>query len=573
MKDHHFGHHSSGNERPCRTGPETALHKFAKEVLARRLHLFLPTLDLTEGEDRWIGFEGRIFNFDSALLENRLGSIVPDVIVRKGDRDLLVEFAVTHECGPEKIAQIEEMNLSAIEIDLSGISHEIDSREGLERAILDKAPRKWLHNPMLRDGQAALDARRQQRAEQFGRRIAALRATYIKARTQINITVFAYPAVARIAEDNLTRAIGIAVPGYGCFTVPAQDWQATILADMVDIAASGKRTFISVQGALRKIRDRGWIDHRFSRLTEAEAEAIRQVEADFALPQDAIHSWIVSLAKAGILVPASDGKQWILNRFIGAEVQNARYRRALPDIRMRQIRSEVGEILAALPQEETKAFSFEHWAGQPLPGRAYSIRQIVRFDDRQFAQFEAEFSKVRSCFRSNAVLGADVFGLPLAGYIARQKERQRQQKEADEQARQALLREQANRRVQNLQRRVQDVLGPGWSDWPFVPNADLNGVKPVDAAQESEEGFWKAARLASDLSHRLEQEHRAHQIAEKARQALRKEASKVHAGPLLDLYMNTAQPVLGRKSPFEYCVDEASMNRCIELTLPIKKRR
>ena len=74
VKDHHFGHHNSGNERPCRTGPETALHKFAKEVLARRLHLFLPTLDLTEGEDRWVGFEGRNYNFDSALLENRLGA-------------------------------------------------------------------------------------------------------------------------------------------------------------------------------------------------------------------------------------------------------------------------------------------------------------------------------------------------------------------------------------------------------------------------------------------------------------------------------------------------------------------
>jgi hypothetical protein len=184
-----------------------------------------------------------------------------------------------------------------------------------------------------------------------------------------------------------------------------------------------------------------------------------------------------------------------------------------------------------------------------------------------------EFSKFKSRFRSSAVLGADFFGLPLAGHIARQEERERQQKEADEQARQALFREQANRRVQNLERRVQDVLGPGWSDWPFIPNADLHGMKPVDAAQESEEGFWKAARLASDLSYRLEQEHRARQIAEKARQALRKQASKVHAGPLLDLYVNTAQPVLGRESPFEYCVDEASMNRCIELTLPAKKRR
>ena len=34
-QDHHFGHYGVGDRRPCQTGPETALHKFAKEVLTR----------------------------------------------------------------------------------------------------------------------------------------------------------------------------------------------------------------------------------------------------------------------------------------------------------------------------------------------------------------------------------------------------------------------------------------------------------------------------------------------------------------------------------------------------------
>ncbi|WP_414476433.1 hypothetical protein [Microvirga sp. M2] len=324
---HHFGHYGAADERPCKTGPETALHKFAKDILARRLQLFLPTLDLFNGKDRWVGFEGRTYEFDAAVLEDRLGSIVPDVIVRKGDRDLLVEFAVTHECGPEKINQIKGMDLSAIEIDLSGIDPEIESREGLERAILDTAPRKWLHNPKLRDGHAALDALRNQRAGQLDRRAAALRAAYRDSCSHISRTVFAYPAVARITDDHLTRAIGIMVPGYGCFTVPPQDWQATILADMVDLAVNGKRVFASVKAALRKVRDRGWIHHRFSKITDEEVDAIRQDGTDFATPSDAIQAWIVTLAKAGILIPSSDGQQWILNRLIVGEVRNARQRR------------------------------------------------------------------------------------------------------------------------------------------------------------------------------------------------------------------------------------------------------
>jgi hypothetical protein len=570
---HHFGHYGAADDRPCKTGLETAVHKFAKGILARRLQLFLPTLDLSDGQDRWVGFEGRNYTFDSAILESRLGNIIPDVIVRKGNRDLLVEFAVTHECGPEKVAQIREMDLSAIEIDLSALNHEVETRQELERAILDKAPRKWLHNPKLRDGQVALDALRQQRAEQFGRRIAALRAAYKKSCSEVNGAVFAYPAVARIEEDDLARAIRIAVPGYGCFTVPSQDWQATILAGMVDLAVDGRRAFVSVKAALRKIRDRGWIHPRFSRITEEEAEALCQDGTAFARPSDAIQSWIVTLAKAGILVPASDGQQWMLNRLVASEVQNARYRRALPTIRIDKIRSAVKDLVEKLPMEETKSFSFGDWASRRLPGKEYTVAQAVRFDDRKFSQFEAEFDKLTSRFWSNSLLGPETLGLPLDGHLARLKEAERQKQEAYELGRQIRLREQAEHRSQELQQHVSDVLGPDWSEWPSIPNPDLDGITPANLAKENQDGFLKAARLASDIARRNQQEIRASQTAELARQAVRKEASKVHTGRLLDLYLNTAHPALGRKSPSEYCVDEISMKRCIELTLPVKKRR
>lgn len=118
---HHFGHYGVKDGRPCPTGPETALHKFTKEVLARRLELGLPPLAIGEGSDKRVGYPGGAYRFDAALLESRLAEILPDVIVRKGERHLLVEFLVTHACDEAKIARIVAMDVAAIKIDLSGL--------------------------------------------------------------------------------------------------------------------------------------------------------------------------------------------------------------------------------------------------------------------------------------------------------------------------------------------------------------------------------------------------------------------------------------------------------------------
>src|SRR3712207_4094896 len=72
-KDHHLGHHGFRDGRPCGTGPKTPLHKFAKEVLARRLELDLPPLTIGEGRSKWVGYPGGSYGFDAALLESRLG--------------------------------------------------------------------------------------------------------------------------------------------------------------------------------------------------------------------------------------------------------------------------------------------------------------------------------------------------------------------------------------------------------------------------------------------------------------------------------------------------------------------
>ena len=311
QKDHHFGHYGVEDGRPCQTGPETALHKFAKEVLARRLELELPPLVVGEGPGKWVGFSGGTYGFDAALLENRLGEIVPDVIARKGERHLLVEFLVTHACDEAKIARIVAMDVAAIEIDLSGLPRDI-SRADLEEAILTAAPRKWLHNPKLRAAQVKLGRQARERDQVLARAAAPLRRAYLAACAEVRSMRTSCLAYDRIVSHHLSHAVGIEVPGIGCFTVPPRDWQAVILADAVDLAASGGRPLITAAGAVQKIRQRGWVRRRFSGLTDVETAAIRADGTPFDHPANAIAAWATTLSRLGILLPAGAADRWIV---------------------------------------------------------------------------------------------------------------------------------------------------------------------------------------------------------------------------------------------------------------------
>jgi hypothetical protein len=128
----------------------------------------------------WSKFSSGNYNFDSAILENKLGDIIPDVVVTREGEDLIVEFFVTHKCGPEKIAKIQELDIAAIEIDLSDLTADA-SKDEIEEGILDTCRRKWLHNPLVRKDAAAVYALRiSSEADQKRERSRLLRTEKIK---------------------------------------------------------------------------------------------------------------------------------------------------------------------------------------------------------------------------------------------------------------------------------------------------------------------------------------------------------------------------------------------------------
>lgn len=143
---HNFAHHGAG--AGCGRAVETNAHIWAKQVLERTKQILLPAIEAEEEGRRDVARAASMFKFDEVRLERRLGDIVPDVILRAGPRELLVEVYVTHRCDEAKIEKIRLGGTSAMEVDLSQLRTSQDPKQ-VAAALLRVAPRDWLYNPFV----------------------------------------------------------------------------------------------------------------------------------------------------------------------------------------------------------------------------------------------------------------------------------------------------------------------------------------------------------------------------------------------------------------------------------------
>lgn len=238
----HFGHRSGAAGQTCAGAYETMLHRLAKQVIADQGALGLPSVVAAHGERRRLLRPAVVFRPDAVVVEAAMDGMRPDILARKGGHELLVEVAVTHFCGPAKVALIREGGLAAVEIDLSKLPHD-PAPEDIEAAVLRTAPRAWLYNRLAEAAteQMRLAAERQEQARQH-RREQALNGL-VRALEQVASAPAAAPAPAwmltRVQEAGLGGIVGLAFAGGGCFRVTAEHWQsASLLRFVVDRTAA-----------------------------------------------------------------------------------------------------------------------------------------------------------------------------------------------------------------------------------------------------------------------------------------------------------------------------------------------
>jgi hypothetical protein len=157
---HHYAHYEGGE---CKYGFQTSIHLVAKDILEKCGRIKVPgkSVHISVGlDDEFYNevvsekhdlFEEFYINIDKVFLEKKLHSFIPDVLIICGKKMLIVEIAVTHFVGREKLDKIKEARVSTIEIDLSNLRNDFN-REDLESIIVeDLSLKSWLYNQYEQD--------------------------------------------------------------------------------------------------------------------------------------------------------------------------------------------------------------------------------------------------------------------------------------------------------------------------------------------------------------------------------------------------------------------------------------
>lgn len=543
----------------CTSAGETALHKFAKEVVDQRLEFMLPPRKVTEaGEDEVVVPAG-IRKFDKAILERKTGAIIPDVLLVKRGRPLIIEFKVTHECGPEKIAEIKRLNIGAIEIDLSPFRH---MKLGeLADIILFKAERSWLHNPL--DGDARQRARK--RADDKAKAIDKAAADIVgKYQHRLPAKVPGVGTAEKaIRGDGLDDYIDIEVRGSGCFTVPLAQWQAAVLQMFLGSGYPG----LGLAETYFMTENQGWVDAYFKELGREVIDVARRKAANFQIAIYGVREYLKFLDANGVLSATGDGDGWRASPGLRKVVEKARELRERPAKRFDDLESCVRDALKDLPPEETEAFDIRAWADQVMPGRDFSPMKALHLDDTPWRSLRGDLVNLRWQIQSRPEPDMDLMGLPLSGELHRHLERKAQERAARELAKAQKEQAAADSRVSRLKSEAWQGLGGEADGWFSASHRDLDGRTPLEVAAIGDDEYVRVHRL---LGQRIWEFELAKAMEQKKGAAIgdvvsfaRAKLGEVKAG----LWIRGYHPRLQAR-PENYIVDEATRDVCLKLIDP-----
>jgi hypothetical protein len=114
---HHFAHY---NTEECKYGYQTSLHMAAKDIISKAKKLWIPAVYIDFGyKPNELISEAIQIDVDDVVLEKRVDDIIPDIIVKCGGKEFIIEIFVTHSIDNDKLNKIAAKNISTIEIDLS----------------------------------------------------------------------------------------------------------------------------------------------------------------------------------------------------------------------------------------------------------------------------------------------------------------------------------------------------------------------------------------------------------------------------------------------------------------------
>ena len=575
---HHFAHHNAN--AACAYAAETNAHIWAKEVLARLKRLLVPEIVATHGGLTRIVRRAQVYSFVEARLEKRLGSMVPDVILVMADgKQLIVEVRVTHACDEVKREKLRLDDLSAIEIDLRHFQTSSD-REAIEGALLSGAPRTWLSNAKQRTfdekfgQQLAADAEREAReAEEKRRRNALAEASKAKRALQ-RVEQQATSLISAVRRATVSQEIPDFVVNLmdtfqeihwstrstAGFTVVDAVWQAELFLEYLTDPKAHRYAWeedITVEHAMRTVGDH-LIPAFRSPIPDAVRMRVRDTWPKRRTPAEAVERFLDDLCWE-FLASSSKGKYRVQEHYLEKLDRRVRAARAT-ESRKIDIRSRLAAIVAKLPVGERGDFDFETWHGKKQIAFKASPDDLCRRGGDAFREFERALRQVELMLDGGPI-AEELLGLPLGGEVERTQIRIR-----DIQTKAAAVRR------KSLTEAAQAQLGADAPRWLSGPSEDDDELSRIDQAGLSDNSYQRARRELERATRARLATLRAEVKAETRRAELRAAAAKILDKDRADLFMSTTQPKLGR-SPVAHCVDQRTLQECLDLLAPAKRRQ
>ncbi|MDX8464683.1 hypothetical protein RFM26_03180 [Mesorhizobium sp. VK23B] len=562
----HFQHAAEADGATCSSAGETALHKFAKETLQRALKLRLEGLTESDGRHSVVVVKEQEFEFDDAVLEKREGDIVPDVVCRKGDRILYVEFKVTHGCDSEKLEKLRRLGVGALEIDLS--RYRDCPLAELGNAILTEAPRVWLHNPKIPAARNRLEELERERLAAIDEKARELLAKLPTLQGPAStVGVWEEAAALRGLADAVSpgrRAIG--------FAVREQEWKSLVLLQFGLVAVNG----FTVKEAFAAIKKEGWVARPLAFVSDEVADGLRRVAGDIVTPWEALAEFIEKMKKAGMLMVSGPGRRLHGGRLLRTTIRSAIETRERPARRTEELKRLVDRILLRVRKAYKENFDFRTWLDSDIGDGTVPAATVASETEDSFdllVERLSTLSKGMSSYPPHLPEGMTL-GLPVLDEVAdREKSRRESEDRRDREAAETVKRE-ADDRESRLLRPATAAMGAeaagGWMD---LLRDDLQGVSPRVMARRSEADFWKAVdaldRWREAQRIEIEREELKADSLAKLRKAARADFKR---DDYADLWMRQPHKGLSGTKPEEYCVDDATLAACVAL-LPGSLRR
>lgn len=481
----HFAHRSDS-----RCSGETALHRYAKELLATTRQFTFTPLLLRQAGLQEIVYEGGRFALDAVSIEEDRTGFRPDAIVHVAKCQFAIEFKVSNAVSDEKRHRVAEADLPMIEVDLNALRSGTIDADAYDDMILHGAPRKWVHHPDLARGQIRLQAQVNALTAERGRRLRY----HIERKSWVKPPQDWYDGtLAAVADSGLGDLIGRDVDCAHWFRVAPRIWQAEILATCV-VAPSTQYTpgcRIEVKGQWPEERSLAsklpeWMVRKdLSHYQSTALEAAGYNSESFGTPDMAIRNYLFELSTNGdVLFWDRDAQAF----FIESELHGYLYRRHELRWKLRQILEAAN---APQPEEITDRWLRKYNVDGCSPdtvarrgGEAFNAL-LLRIDDlRRMAHAYHEAHVVD-----------DLCGLSLQSL----RETRLADKEQRETKRLQELANAAAARRRALETDAQQGLNEEAADWLSSPSPDRTKTI-LDWAAENDEQLRAAERQLSQAA-------------------------------------------------------------------------